>query len=91
MGLSLTSIFLTYTSTSIARVFFITAGIHRFKYLKPALAWVLIFIGSKTFIADAMDMEKFPASISLTVTFAIILAGVLVSLYKTRGDKQFSH
>ena len=62
--------------------------IHRFKYLKPALAWVLIFIGSKTFIADALDMEKFPASISLGVTAAIILAGVLVSLYKLRfADK----
>ena len=74
-----------------ALYFALAAIIHRFKYLKPALAWVLIFIGSKTFIADALELEKFPASISLGVTFAIILAGVLVSLYKTRGEKQSSH
>lgn len=89
--------YIVYTSNIFAILglralyFALAAIIHRFKYLKPALAWVLIFIGSKTFIADALDMEKFPASISLGVTFAIILAGVLVSLYKTRDDKQFSH
>lgn len=89
--------YIVYTSNIFAILglralyFALAAIIHRFKYLKPALAWVLIFIGSKTFIADAMDMEKFPASISLGVTFAIILAGVLVSLYKTRDKKQSSH
>lgn len=89
--------YIVYTSNIFAILglralyFALAAIIHRFKYLKPALAWVLIFIGSKTFIADALDMEKFPASISLGVTFAIILAGVLVSLYKTRDEKQPSH
>jgi tellurite resistance protein TerC len=89
--------YIVYTSNIFAILglralyFALAAIIHRFKYLKPALAWVLIFIGSKTFIADALDMEKFPASISLGVTFAIILAGILVSLYKTRGEKQHSH
>ncbi len=82
--------YIVYTSNIFAILglralyFALAAIIHRFKYLKPALAWVLIFIGSKTFIADAMGLEKFPASISLGVTFAIILGGVLVSLYKTR-------
>ncbi|MFZ4540868.1 MAG: TerC family protein [Rickettsiales bacterium] len=82
--------YIVYTSNIFAILglralyFALAAIIHRFKYLKQALAWVLIFIGSKTFIADAMGMEKFPASLSLGVTFAIILAGVLVSLYKTR-------
>lgn len=89
--------YIVYTSNIFAILglralyFALAAIIHRFKYLKPALAWVLIFIGSKTFIADALDMEKFPASISLGVTFAIILAGVLVSLYKMRDEKQSSH
>jgi tellurite resistance protein TerC len=88
--------YIVYTSNIFAILglralyFALAAIIHRFKYLKPALAWVLIFIGSKTFIADALDMEKFPASISLGMTFAIILAGVLVSLYKTRDEKQTS-
>lgn len=89
--------YIVYTSNIFAILglralyFALAAIIHRFKYLKLALAWVLIFIGSKTFIADALDMEKFPASISLGVTFAIILAGVLVSLYKTRAEKQPTH
>lgn len=88
--------YIVYTSNIFAILglralyFALAAIIHRFKYLKPALAWVLIFIGSKTFIADALDMEKFPASISLGVTFAIILAGVLMSLYKTHDEKQTS-
>lgn len=89
--------YIVYTSNVFAILglralyFALAAIIHRFKYLKPALAWVLIFIGSKTFIADALDMEKFPASISLGVTFAIIFAGVLASLYKIRNEKQTSN
>lgn len=82
--------YIVYTSNIFAILglralyFALAAIIHRFKYLKPALAWLLIFIGSKTFIADVLDMEKFPASISLGVTFVIIMSGVIVSLYKTR-------
>ncbi|WP_197723602.1 TerC family protein [Asticcacaulis excentricus] len=66
-----------------ALYFALAAIIHRFRYLKPALAIVLIFIGSKTFIADAMGLEKFPANISLGVTLGLIAAGVIVSLIKT--------
>jgi tellurite resistance protein TerC len=85
--------YIVYTSNIFAILglralyFALAAIIHRFKYLKPALAWVLIFIGAKTFVADFMGWEKFPPSISLGVTFAIILAGVLVSLYKTRDGR----
>jgi tellurite resistance protein TerC len=84
--------YIVYTSNIFAILglralyFALAAIIHRFKYLKQALAWVLIFIGSKTFIADWMGWEKFPASISLGVTFALIIIGVVVSLYKTRGQ-----
>lgn len=87
--------YIVYTSNIFAILglralyFALAAIIHRFKYLKPALAWVLIFIGSKTFVADFMGWEKFPASLSLGVTFAIILTGVLVSLYKTRRNGAF--
>jgi tellurite resistance protein TerC len=84
--------YIVYTSNIFAILglralyFALAAIIHRFKYLKPALAWLLIFIGSKTFIADALDIEKFPAGISFGITVMIIMAGVLVSLYKTRTD-----
>lgn len=83
--------YIVYTSNIFAILglralyFALAAIIHKFKYLKQALAFVLIFIGSKGFIASAMGVEKFPASISLGVTFALIIAGIAVSLYKTRN------
>ncbi len=59
--------------------------IHRFHYLKYALAIVLVFIGSKIFIADLLGLEKFPPAVSLSVTLGIIAAGIVWSLFKTRG------
>ena len=67
-----------------ALYFALAAMIHRFHYLKPALALVLVFIGSKVFVAEMLGLEKFPAAISLGVTFALIAGGVVVSLIKTR-------
>jgi len=58
----------------------------RFKYLKYALALVLVFIGSKVFIVDWLDLVKFPAWISLGVTFSLLGAGIAYSLYKTKDD-----
>lgn len=85
--------FIVYTSNIFAILglralyFALAAMIHRFQYLKPALALVLIFIGSKIFAADLLELEKFPAVLSLGITFAIIAAGVIWSLLKTR-DRQ---
>lgn len=84
--------FLVYTSNIFAILglralyFALAAMIHRFRYLKPALAVVLIFIGSKVFVADLLGLEKFPAAFSLGITFAIIASGVIWSLIKTRGE-----
>ncbi|MGF6175876.1 TerC family protein [Ensifer sp. 4252] len=84
--------FLVYTSNIFAILglralyFALAAMIHRFRYLKPALAVVLIFIGSKIFVADLLGLEKFPAAMSLGITFAIIASGVIWSLVKTRGE-----
>lgn len=70
--------FTVYTSNIFAILglralyFALAAVIDRFRYLKPALAIVLIFIGSKIFVADLLGLEKFPAAISLGVTFGII-------------------
>ncbi len=85
--------FLVYTSNIFAILglralyFALAAMIHRFRYLKPALAIVLIFIGSKIFVADLLGLEKFPAALSLGITFAIIGSGVVWSLIKTRDEK----
>jgi len=82
--------YIVYTSNIFAVLglralyFALAAIIHRFKYLKHAVSLLLIFIGSKIFIADALGLEKFPASISLGVTCFLLAAGVIVSLIRTR-------
>ncbi|MFN7115076.1 MAG: TerC family protein [Alphaproteobacteria bacterium] len=58
----------------------------RFKYLKYALALVLVFIGAKVFVAGILDIEKIPAVVSLGVTLSLLGGGVLYSLYKTRQE-----
>ena len=85
--------FIVYTSNIFAILglralyFALAAILHRFHYLKYALAILLVFIGSKIFVADALGWEKFPADWSLGITLAILAAGVVWSLWKTRGDK----
>ena len=85
--------FLVYTSNIFAILglralyFALSAILHRFAYLKYALSLLLVFIGSKIFIADLLGLEKFPPSLSLGVTFAILTVGVVYSLYKTREVK----
>ena len=80
--------FIVYTSNIFAILglralyFALAAMIHRFKYLKYALALVLVFIGTKIFLVGIIG--KIPPSISLTVTFGLIAGGVIVSLWKTR-------
>ncbi|MDK4704045.1 TerC family protein [Rhizobium sp. CNPSo 4062] len=86
--------FIVYTSNIFAILglralyFALAAMIHRFQYLKPALAIVLVFIGSKIFVADMLGLEKFPAALSLGITFAIIASGVGWSLLKTRDKAE---
>lgn len=82
--------FIVYTSNIFAILglralyFALAAMIHRFKYLKYALALVLVFIGSKIFLVGIIG--KIPPVISLSVTFGLIAGGVLVSLWKTRAS-----
>ncbi len=83
--------YIVYTSNIFAILglralyFALAAVLHRFEYLKQALAVLLVFIGSKIFVADLMGWEKFPATWSLATTFAILGAGVAYSLWRTRG------
>ncbi|HZH09408.1 MAG TPA: TerC family protein [Microvirga sp.] len=85
--------FIVYTSNIFAILglralyFALAAMVHRFHYLKYALAFVLIFIGSKIFVADMLGLAKIPAPVSLGVTFAILASGVGWSLWKTRDEE----
>ena len=86
--------FIVYTSNIFAILglralyFALAALVHRFHYLKYALALLLVFIGSKIFLADLLGMEggKFPANWSLGITFAILFGGIAYSLWKTRDE-----
>jgi tellurite resistance protein TerC len=86
-----TDTFIVYTSNIMAILglralyFALSAMVHRFYYLKYALAAVLVFIGSKIFVADfVLGGDKFPPALSLGVTFGLIAAGIAWSLWKTR-------
>lgn len=88
-----TDTFIVYTSNIMAILglralyFALAAMVHRFEYLKYALALVLVFIGSKIFVADfLLGGEKFPPALSLGVTVALIAAGIIYSLWKTRDE-----
>lgn len=84
--------FIIFTSNIFAIIglrtlyFTLAATVHRFYYLKYALALVLIFIGAKIFLGDFVFEGKVPAVLSLTVTLGLIIGGVLFSLWKTRRD-----
>ena len=80
--------YIVYTSNIFAILglralyFALAAIIERFYYLKYSLAVVLIFIGSKLFIADALGIVKIPPILSLLVTFIILGCGILYSYIK---------
>ena len=81
--------YIVYTSNIFAILglralyFALAAILYRFAYLKYALSVLLVFIGSKIFVADLMGWEKFPPAWSLGITFTILGAGVAFSLWKT--------
>lgn len=82
--------FIVYTSNIFAILglralyFALAAMIDRFVYLKYALSLVLIFIGSKIFIADMLGLAKIPPTLSLSITVGILAAGIIGSLWATR-------
>ncbi len=85
-----TDTFIVYTANIMAILglralyFALAAMVHRFYYLKYALALVLVFIGGKIFWNQIVG--KVDPAISLGVTLATIAGGVLWSLWKTRKD-----
>ena len=83
-----TDTYIVYTANIMAILglralyFALAAMVHRFEYLKYALAIVLVFIGAKIFWNQIVG--KLDPAISLGVTLSIIALGVLFSLWKTR-------
>jgi tellurite resistance protein TerC len=83
--------YIVYTSNIFAILglralyFALAASVHRFRYLKYALSAVLIFIGGKIFWNQIVG--KLDPLISLGVTFALLAAGVIFSIWKTRQEK----
>ena len=84
--------FIVYTSNIFAILglralyFALAAVVHRFHYLRYAIALVLIFIGAKIFIADLLGLEKIPPAVALMITFGLLGGGVVYSLLKTREE-----
>lgn len=80
--------FIVYTSNIFAILglrslyFVLAAMVHRFHYLKYALSLVLIYVGGKIFVQQFIG--KIDPAISLAITIAILLGGILLSLWKTR-------
>lgn len=83
--------FIVYTSNIFAILglralyFALSALVDRFHYLKYALAVLLVFIGSKIFVADALGLAKIPPVVSLGITALILTTGVVYSLWRTRN------
>jgi tellurite resistance protein TerC len=77
--------FIVYTSNIFAilglrALYFVLAGaIRRFRYLRPGLSLVLIFVGVKMLAAD---FYKIPIHISLGIISVILLAAILASLHR---------
>jgi tellurite resistance protein TerC len=82
--------YIVYTSNIFAILglrslyFALAAMIHRFHYLKYAIALVLVFIGAKIFLVNIVG--KVPPLVSLSVTVALLVGGVVFSLLKTRRE-----
>jgi tellurite resistance protein TerC len=76
--------FIVYTSNVCAilglrSLYFLLAGVvHKFVYLKPALAVILSFIGAKMLLVDVYHV---PTAASLTVIGLVLLAAIGLSLF----------
>ena len=66
--------------------FALAAAMHRFAYLKYAMAVILVLVGIKIFLVPLGF--KVPTGLSLAVTLGLLASGVFYSLYKTRGQAQ---
>lgn len=81
--------FLVFTANAFAilglrAMYFLLADlIHRFKYLKVGLAFVLVWVGVKMAL---LDVFYIPTPVSLAVVATIITVSITASLIATRGQ-----
>lgn len=86
--------FAVYTSNIFAVLglrslyFLLAAAMHRFCYLQPACAILLVIIGLKVFVSEFF----FNVSdvLSLVITFVLLIGGILASMAKTAMEKPSS-
>ena len=82
-------VFVVYTSNIFAILglralyFLLEAVVHKFKYLKPALALILVFIGLKIFVPKLFGFEL-EAIHSLSVTFGLLFGGIVFSIIRDK-------
>lgn len=84
--------FAVYTSNIFAVLglrslyFLLAAAMHRFCYLQPACALLLVVIGLKVFISEFFfDVSDV---LSLFITFSLLIGGILASVLKTAVKKE---
>ena len=84
--------YIVYTSNVFAILglralyFALAAMLHRFEYLNYSLSAVLIFIGGKVIVPLIFHTPHLSSQMSLFITLAILGAGVVYSLAKTKRD-----
>jgi tellurite resistance protein TerC len=63
-------------------LYFLLAGMmEKFYYLKPGLAMILLFVGSKMLVSEVYEI---PISVSLVIIFGILAVALLLSFIRSR-------
>jgi len=63
--------------------FLLASYVAKFTYLKPSLAFVLMFVGGKM---AAIDVVKIHAAVSLAVVLSILAIGIVASVIRSKRD-----
>lgn len=83
--------FIVFTSNVFAilglrALYFCIAGMmDKFVYLKPALSFILAFVGTKMLIAD---FYKIPIVISLLMILTALVSAILASIYRSKKEEK---
>ena len=84
--------FIVYTSNIFAILglrslyFALASAMNRFAYLQYSLATLLVLVGIKVSLVPLG--VKVPTALSLAVTVGVLAAGIVYSLWKTRGEAE---